>query len=682
MHASNLRSLQHELDLAKDAAQTAREHHEQTSRSVQQELSHWREKCQTLDKQVQQHVSERGILEADLAQNQSGEAVSELKRQIHSLVDELNALSARNEDLLEERERHAQEMSEMEARVEEYKRMYDSVRVELRNLKATSMMFTSRPATDDHLPASPDGNIADIHVSAFQNAIDGMLTAARSSAPSGVLPAMKAIVEAITEIGEDVQAFEANPNIDVDVSRLESLKHESTTRLNGLMQAARNHAMASGLSPVSLIDGAAGHLSSNVIEIIKLLRIRRTDKNGLSRSRSNLSIRDMVDRSRGGVSPVSPTGDAKPQIHAEQQHSQAQAQLQRQQSQPYQSQSQQPQAQQSQSGGRQGWGMQSTSSEEYLSEPRSVQPLVLKKEPTESRPIAPRSPVESQMDTRNGRNVPNLRINSYQSASSVARSDSFDLDRSSSLHYERPVPRAAPAPAPESSYQSQSQPQSQNPPQHQSRMNGHANRTSEASEASGSTSVSSGPPAPITANTTDGFRSYDRIEPSIVSPTSHDHDHGVGMGLPNGHVDAHSPVVPVQEESKEEEPGMEGSEQEWDDVKPYLDTQSSALVNSIQNLLAAIRTGGQTPALNEHLSEVIAIASSIVAVASNALPPSLRPEGSPLIKDLVENTNKLSEAQEVAQRGGFDRTLRQTIASASFGVAKSLKALMRLGKPI
>jgi hypothetical protein len=123
------------------------------------------------------------------------------------------------------------------------------------------------------------------------------LSDSRSSAPSGVLPAMKAIVEAITEIGEDVKAFELHPNLDVDASRLESLKHESTTRLNNLMQAARNHAMASGLSPLSLLDAAAGHLSSNVVEIIKLLKIKRSEKSKNDMRRSSLSIKDMVNRS-------------------------------------------------------------------------------------------------------------------------------------------------------------------------------------------------------------------------------------------------------------------------------------------------------------------------------------------------------------------------------------------------
>lgn len=73
--------------------------------------------------------------------------------------------------------------------------------------------------------------------------------------------------------------------------------------------------MASGLSPVSLLDAAAGHLSANVVEIIKLLKIRRT----VPRRRSSLSIKEMVERDAGranaaydreyGRSPIpTPTG--------------------------------------------------------------------------------------------------------------------------------------------------------------------------------------------------------------------------------------------------------------------------------------------------------------------------------------------------------------------------------------
>jgi hypothetical protein len=241
---------------------------------------------------------------------------------------------------------------------------------------------------------------------------------------------MKAVVEAVTEVGEDVKAFESNPNIDVDVSRLESLKHESTTRLNTLMQAARNHAMASGLSPVSLLDAAAGHLTSNVIEIIKLLKIKRSDKNReLRRSRSSMSIRDMVNRSNSTTAPPprdvgKANGDWDREYGTE---------------------------------GRTG----SHQGEERLKE----SPVIIHR-PMDERPIPapintqPQSssypvstPTEltpasasgylarsSSNSTDNQRQQAPLRINSYQSVSSH-KSDSFDLERKASVSSNRADPR-------------------------------------------------------------------------------------------------------------------------------------------------------------------------------------------------------------------------------------------------
>lgn len=58
-----------------------------------------------------------------------------MKQELQSLVDELNSLSVRNDELITEREQDASRMSEMEARVSEYRRRYDAVRTELRSLK-------------------------------------------------------------------------------------------------------------------------------------------------------------------------------------------------------------------------------------------------------------------------------------------------------------------------------------------------------------------------------------------------------------------------------------------------------------------------------------------------------------------------------------------------------------------
>jgi hypothetical protein len=118
--------------------------------------------------------------------------------------------------------------------------------------------------------------------------------------------------------------------------------------------------------------------------------------------------------------------------------------------------------------------------------------------------------------------------------------------------------------------------------------------------------------------------------------------------------------------------------------QPYLSTQSSALVNSIQQLLAEIRNGNNangtssTSALNDHLSEVIAIGSSIVAVASGVLPneddgPGV--EAQRLLAELMHSTDKLSTHQSATE---FTKAARQEIASAAFGMAKALRGLMKV----
>lgn len=122
---------------------------------------------------------------------------------------------------------------------------------------------------------------------------------------------MKEVVVAISEISEDVKGFEKEPNFQVDQTRLESLKHQSSSTLNNLMSAARSHATSSGLSPISLIDAAAGHVSANVVDLIKLLKIRRTAKaSGSGPSGGRRSFSEMSEarrRSSGAVQALQST---------------------------------------------------------------------------------------------------------------------------------------------------------------------------------------------------------------------------------------------------------------------------------------------------------------------------------------------------------------------------------------
>lgn len=469
---------------------------------------------------------------------------------------------------------------------------------------------------------------------------------------------MKAIVEAITSIGEDVKSFEAHPNRDVDVSRLESLKHESTSRLNNLMQSARNHAMASGLSPVSLLDAAAGHLSANVVEIIKLLKIKRSDKNDLKRSSSRLSIRDMVNRDRDRERERANEAwdnNYRPESRTETPDSRSPPAMASRPPTDRTSSAQAPSRSDSSNDLRYDGARTATPTEVAHAKLSGVAPpssyrshsvtstLPLAVTPssapmpqvsssTISDPSLASAPSSATAPAATSRPT-NTRINSFQSTS-TARSDSFDLERKSTLINER-------------SLAAHVEPRGLRTMNHVREESGSGSNERESLGSTGSTGSASSSGGPMTA---------------------------LGSAQPFNAV-----------ELKQDEAEDDG--REWEDLRPYLNGQSSALVNSIQNLLASIRTNGSPSVLNEHLSEVIAIASSIVAVSTNALPSSLRAQGDGLLRELVNNTNKLSEAQELGkqgqgsgQQGGFEKGVRQQIASASFGVAKSLKALMKLGQ--
>lgn len=94
---------------------------------------------------------------------------------------------------------------------------------------------------------------------------------------------MRAVVGAVEKIDSDVQAadprrLQALPLAEQD--RLQTLKSKTNATLSNLMTASKNHAMSFGVSPVSLVDAAASHLSASIVDLVRLLKIRRTSGGG------------------------------------------------------------------------------------------------------------------------------------------------------------------------------------------------------------------------------------------------------------------------------------------------------------------------------------------------------------------------------------------------------------------
>ncbi|EIN06462.1 hypothetical protein PUNSTDRAFT_105483 [Punctularia strigosozonata HHB-11173 SS5] len=266
--SATMRSLRRELDeLREDRARDA----DVAARRAQEdddEIRILRERCEVLE---QERGS--GVGGAD------HQLVAQLQTDMEGLLVELSDLSRRNDELMNAKDADLAVIRDLDAQMKEYKRKYELAKTELRSVKATSQLFLQAPRqAEDQLPVSRDGGILDIHVTAFLTAIDALLTAGRSNSPTRVLTPMKAVVNAVSAILDDTRAFERRTSRDVDVEALRGLQERCEATLGNLVAASKTHAQSAGMSPVSLLDAAASHVSATVTEIGKTLCIRKATK--------------------------------------------------------------------------------------------------------------------------------------------------------------------------------------------------------------------------------------------------------------------------------------------------------------------------------------------------------------------------------------------------------------------
>ena len=92
-------------------------------------------------------------------------------------------------------------------------------------------------------------------------------------------------------------------------------------------------------------------------------------------------------------------------------------------------------------------------------------------------------------------------------------------------------------------------------------------------------------------------------------------------------------------------------------------------------MLSGVRSPTPSPTLNENLTQIITIVSSIVAVCHDNLPASQARQGDGILRELSEHANKLSEMQALPE---VTKESRQVVAKSSFAIANAMKGLQKL----
>lgn len=228
----------------------------------------WKSRYEALDQSHQE-------IRADLSRQE--DVTSQVRQEAKGLLTEMKALSERGMESIKREEQLVNEVHQLENEVQEWKGRYTRAKAQARSTHTSSKIISAHTVDAGSMVnnaafTSQDGVIKDAHVTRFQIAVDELLNSARTSEPQSVLSHVKSVIVAVRNITLDLDSTQARA--EGDNERLQKIKGKISATANNLITAARNFAGARGLSPVSLLDAAASHLSSSIVEAIRIVKMR------------------------------------------------------------------------------------------------------------------------------------------------------------------------------------------------------------------------------------------------------------------------------------------------------------------------------------------------------------------------------------------------------------------------
>lgn len=278
-------------------------------KAKEDEVEEQREEAETENKTLKEQVRQQSNVERDLRSEleemrraaSSGRGDPEVKQENERLQEKLKKQQDIIDDVRKQGQLHLEEMRAMadsgsgsferedklqadvqrlEEELKEWKAKYVRAKTQLRSVRASSLGLSiarpdiSKGARDGAL-YDEAGAVKDVHITKFQISIDELLRIARSE-PSAVLEHMKTVVLAVRNITTDIEQS-ATAVKDEDVAKKRhKLKGKVSATANNVITASKNYAAAGGLSPVSLVDAAASHLTTAVVDLVKTVKIKPT----------------------------------------------------------------------------------------------------------------------------------------------------------------------------------------------------------------------------------------------------------------------------------------------------------------------------------------------------------------------------------------------------------------------
>lgn len=188
-------------------------------------------------------------------------------------LNQMKLISEQADNSLEREEKLNSQIQKLQGDVQEWKSRYAKAKTTIRSIRSSSLGLQVPTSGGLFGPSLVDGRglVRAVHLTKFQISIDELLKVARSINFAQSLEQVKSVIIATRALTQDIDGEQQGEGVAKLVARVSATANNLTT-------AAKNHAAGCGLSPVSLLDAAASHLTASVVELVKLVKIRPTQE--------------------------------------------------------------------------------------------------------------------------------------------------------------------------------------------------------------------------------------------------------------------------------------------------------------------------------------------------------------------------------------------------------------------
>jgi hypothetical protein len=241
------------------------------------------------------------LLEEQLATQEK--LTSEVRQEATLYLREMRDLSRQTDEAIEQEDKLAAQVTKLERDIETWRERYAKAKAQNKALRAstlglglTSVDMGNLSREDSFL--SQDGLVCDVDITRFQLAVDELLKSARRPGTDTMLESVKQVTICVSAISATIgtdgyptpspsphSPTSAPPSASPSVAKL---KARVTGTANSLITATKQHASASGLSPVALLDAAASNLTAAVVELIKAVGVRPSSASELQDANADL----------------------------------------------------------------------------------------------------------------------------------------------------------------------------------------------------------------------------------------------------------------------------------------------------------------------------------------------------------------------------------------------------------